>query len=465
MKKKKTRYIVGALLVILVLFIVLKKAGVIGAKKAVEVAVDKASYHDIIQTVSASGKIYPEVVVSVSSDVSGEIVDLPVVEGDSVTQGQVVAKIYADVYNSIRDRSEASVNQSQAQLSNAHAALAGYKASLDMQKASFDRNQKLYNLKVISRQEFEQSQSAYEQALSSYNAAEQQIKSSSFALKASQADLQQAVDNLHRTTIGAPMSGYVTYLPVKKGERVVGTAQMSGTEIMRVADMDTMEVQVDVGENDVPKVFIGDTALIEVDAYTGRKFKGIVTQIASSSQDLASQTTATGSSSSASQVTNYTVHIRILENSYKDLLDPAHREHFPFRPGMSANVDIQTKRHMHVLSVPIAAVTAAPDQAPPSTAAEKPGAVPKADTSKAPSTDSVATPKSGEIVYMTQADGTVTPVAVATSIQDENYIEITSGLKEGDQVVSAPYTAITQELHKGTRVKIVPKAQLFKPKK
>lgn len=456
--KKKTRYIVGAIVVIIILFFVLKKAGVIGAKKAVEVAVDKAAYHDIIQTVSASGKIYPEIIVSVSSDVSGEIVELPVEEGDSVTQGQVVAKIYADVYNSIRVRSEASVNQSQAQLSNAKASLAGYKATLDQQKASFDRNQKLYNLKVISRQEFEQAQSTYQQALSSYNAAEQQIKSSSFALKASQADLQQAVDNLHRTTIGAPMSGYVTYLPVKKGERVVGTAQMTGTEIMRVADMDTMEVQVDVGENDVPKVFIGDTALIEVDAYTGRKFKGIVTQIASSSQDLASQTTA--SSSSASQVTNYTVHIRILESSYKDLLDPKHPEHFPFRPGMSANVDIQTKRHLHVLAVPIAAVTAAPDMAP---AAR--GKAAKSD-SAAPAAGDTATAarKTGEIVYRTQQDGTVTPVPVTTSIQDENYIEITSGLKEGDEVVSAPYTAITQDLHKGTKVKVVPKAQLFKAK-
>lgn len=458
--KKKTLYIIGGLVALAVVLLILKTKGVIGSDNAIEVAVDKAAYHDIIQTVSASGKIYPEIIVSVSSDVSGEIVDLPVKEGDSVTQGQVVAKIYADVYNSIRDRSAASVNQAQAQLANTKAALAGYKASLDQQKAAFDRSRKLYGLKVISRQEFEQAESGYQQALANYNAATQQINSGHYALQASQADLQQAVDNLHRTTIGAPMSGYVTYLPVKKGERVVGTAQMSGTEIMRVADMDTMEVQVDVGENDVPKVFIGDTALIEVDAYTGRKFKGIVTQIASSSQDLASQTAAT-SSSSASQVTNYTVHIRVLEQSYKDLLDPKHPEHFPFRPGMSANVDIQTKRHMHALAVPIAAVTSARQ------GASQPGGAKTAarDSAGAPKgAPATAAKEAGEVVFAVQADGTVSPLPVTTDIQDDNYIEITSGLTEGQQIVSAPYTAVTQLLHKGSKIKVVPKSQLFKPK-
>lgn len=461
--KKKTLYIVGGLVALVIVLLVLKKTGVIGKEQGVEVAVDKAGYRDIIQTVSASGKIYPEVIVSVSSDVSGEIVDLPVKEGDSVTQGQVVAKIYADVYNSIKTRSAASVNQTQAQLANSKAALAGYQATLDQQKASFDRNQKLFDLKVISRQEFEQAQSAYQQALANYNAAEEQIRSGKFALEASQADLQQAVENLHRTTIGAPMSGYVTYLPVKKGERVVGTAQMSGTEIMRVADMDTMEVQVDVGENDVPKVFIGDTALIEVDAYTGRKFKGVVTQIASSSQDLASQTAASTGSSSASQVTNYTVHIRLLESSYRDLLDPRHREHFPFRPGMSANVDIQTKRHNHVLAVPIAAVTAARDGAGQTGADTAKHATPAPDTAGEADTTKAAD-KSAEIVFETQPDGTVKAVPVETAIQDDNYIEITSGLREGDQVVSAPYTAITQLLRQGSKIKIVPKTQLFKTK-
>jgi HlyD family secretion protein len=464
--KRKTLYLIIALIALVVILLVLKAAGVIGGKPEVKVSVEAAALRDVVQTVTASGKIYPEVVVSISSDVSGEITDLPVKEGDSVTRGQVVAKIYADIYNSIKTRSAASVNQSQAQLANAQAALGAYKAALDQQKSAFDRNQKLYNLKVISRQEFEQSESAYQQALANYKAAQEQINSGKYALAASRADFQQAVENLTRTTITAPMSGYVTYLPVKKGERVVGTAQMSGTEIMRVADMDTMEVQVDVGENDVPKVFLGDTAIIEVDAYNDRKFKGVVTQIASSSQDLASAAAGSAaSSSSASQVTNYTVHIRILRSSYQDLLEPAHPEHFPFRPGMSANVDIRTKRENGVLAVPIAAVTVQNDstaQHGSSKAGSPARGAGHADTAARPSTDMPNAPT--EVVYVVQKDGTVKAQVVTTGIQDNNYIVITSGLKEGQKVVSAPYTAITQQLHNGTKVKVVPRDQLFTAK-
>jgi HlyD family secretion protein len=260
------------------------------------------------------------------------------------------------------------------------------------------------------------------------------------------------------------MSGYVTYLPVKKGERVVGTAQMSGTEIMRVADMDTMEVQVDVGENDVPKVFVGDTAIIEVDAYNDRKFKGIVTQIASSSQDLASAASAAAASSSASQVTNYTVHIRILRSSYEDLLDPAHPEHFPFRPGMSANVDIQTERKNQVLAVPIAAVTVQNDSLQQKKSKSDSSAA-RADSSADPGADAGGLRNApAEVVYVLQKDGTVKAQRVTTGIQDDNYIVITSGLKKGEKVVSAPYTAITQELHDGTKVKVVPRNQLFNSK-
>lgn len=454
--KKRTLYIVGILVLVIIILLILKSAGVIGGEEGTKVAVDKVTYHDVIQTVSASGTIYPEVVVSISSDVSGEITDLPVEEGDSVTQGEVVAKIYADIYNSMRERSAAAVNQAQAQLSNAKASLGAVKATLDQQKAAFERSQKLYEQKVISRQQYEQAESGYQQALANYKAAQQMINSAKFAVQASQADLQQAVENLHRTTILAPMSGYVIYLPVKKGERVVGTAQMAGTELMRVADMSAIEVQVNVGENDVSKVYLHDTALIEVDAYNDRKFKGVVTQIASSSQDLALQgaNAVAGSASSASQVTNYTIHIRILKDSYRDLIDPKHPEHFPFRPGMSANVDIQTKRHNHVLAVPIAAVTTRMDTS-------------SADSSKTDSTTATNQPSTGfnannqEVVFVLQKDGTVKSVPVQTAIQDDYNIEITSGLKEGEQVVSAPYTAISQTLQDGSKVNVVPKDKLF----
>ncbi|MGH2645117.1 MAG: efflux RND transporter periplasmic adaptor subunit, partial [Chitinophagaceae bacterium] len=428
----------------------MKSKGIIGGNNDVKVAVEKSGYRDIIQTVSASGTIYPEVIVSISSDVSGEITDLPVVEGDSVTKGQVIAKIFADIYNSIKTQSAAAVNQQEAQLANIKAALKGFKANLVQQQASFERNQKLFNLKVISRQEFEQAEASYQQALSNYQAAEQQINSGKFAVQGSQANLQQAVENLHRTTINAPMSGYVTYLPVKRGERVVGTAQMAGTEIMRIADMDTMEVRVNVGENDIPKVFLGDTAIIEVDAYNNRKFKGIVTQIASSSQNLATagQQTSASSGSSASQITNYTIHIRILKSSYKDLIDPKHPEHFPFRPGMSANVDIQTKRESHILAVPIAAVTMQKNS--PDSTNNSGGK--NVDTA---SSNNGSVNNGAEVVYVVQKNGTVKAVTVTTGIQDDNYIQILSGLSSGEEVVSSPYTAISQLLHNGSKVKVV----------
>ncbi len=444
--KKKTIYILVALVVLIILLLVLKGIGVIGNNDGTKVAVTTVAYKDITQTVSASGRIYPEVVVSISPDVSGEVVSLPVEEGDSVTKGQVVARIYADIYSSMRNRSAASVNQTKAQLANAKAAQGAIKAALEQAKADFMRSKKLFEEKVISKQKYDQDFSAYQQALSNYKASEQQIQSTSFAVKAAQADLQQAEENLHRTTILAPMSGYVIYLPVKKGERVVGTAQMAGTEIMRIANMDTMEVQVDVGENDVSQVFLGDTALIEVDAYNGRKFKGVVTQIASSSQDIATQGANSSMATASTGVTNYTIHIRILKASYVDLIDPEHPEHFPFRPGMSANVNIQTKTEQQVLTVPISAVTtrAQTDSTKDSASA---GAIDREDKET--------------VVFVLQSDGTVKKVPVKTGIQDDFNIQIDTGLKEGEKVISAPYTAISQLLHDGSKVKVVPQEQLF----
>ena len=468
--KKRTIYIIGALVLLIVLLLVLKGLGVIGKSDGTKVAVAKADYKDIIQTVSASGKIYPEVVVSISSDVSGEIVSLPVQEGDSVTKGDVVSRIYADIYNSMRSRSAASVNQAKAQLANARASQGATEATLAQTKADFERSKQLFDEKVISEQKYDQDYSAYQQALANYKAAQQQINSASFAVKAAEADLQQATDNVHRTTILAPMSGYVIYLPVKEGERVVGTAQMAGTEIMRVADMSTIEVQVNVGENDVSKVYLDDTALIEVDAYMGRKFKGVVTQIASSSQDIALQTSATSALANATGVTNYTIHIRILKDSYHDLIDPKHPEHFPFRPGMSANVDIQTEHERHILAVPIAAVSTRDDlPAGDSTQTADSSRIgtdsaSNGITEEADSNSQVGGDKKHVVVFVLQPDKTVKMVPVKTGIQDGFNIQILSGLKEGQQVVSAPYTAISQLLKDGSKVKVVPQAQLFQAK-
>lgn len=443
--KRKTIYIVGALILLIVVLLLLKGMGVIGKEKGTKVAVTEVTYKNIVQTVAASGKIYPEVVVSISSDVSGEIVSLPVEEGDSVTQGEVVTKIFADIYNSMRSRSAAAVNQAKAQLANAKASQGVTEAALAQAKADFQRNKQLYEEKVISEQQYDEAYSTYQKALANYKASEQQIKSASFAVKAAQADLQQAAENLHRTTIRAPMSGYVIYLPVKEGERVVGTAQMAGTEIMRVADMSTMEVRVNVGENDVSKVYLHDTALINVDAYNDRQFKGVVTQIASSSQDIALQSANATALTTSTGVTNYTIHIRILKDSYKDLIDPEHPEHFPFRPGMSANVNIQTENKRHILAIPISAVTTREPETKPA--------------------DSVGVKKEEDekavVVFVLKNDDRVKKVAVETGIQDDYNIEIRSGLTEGEKVVSAPYTAISQFLKDSSKVQVVPKEKLF----
>lgn len=454
MKKKKLLFwLIGILAVLVIIVMIVKRAG---KDDGIKVSVDKAAKKDIIEVVSASGKIYPEIEVKVSSDVSGEITDLLVLEGDSVKKGQILARIYADIYGSMRDRAAAAVSQQEAELANSTASVNAFKARLDQAKAAYDRNKELLDQKVISRSEFETAEATYKSALSDYNAALQRINSSRFGVASAQANLTEANKNLGRTTILAPMSGTVSLLSVKKGERVVGTAQMTGTEMLRIADMSTMEVQVDVGENDIPKVKFGDSAIIEVDAYNTRKFKGVVTQIASSSKGAATSSAAT---TSAEQVTNYIVHIRILPESYADLMDPGSRR-FPFRPGMSASVDIQTRTEKQVLSIPINAVT---------TRSLSDTAKVKEAQPAGPPPPSAATGEEKrdfrEVVFVLQADGTVKLVEVTTGIQDDNNIQITSGLKGGEEVISGPYTAVSRTLENGKKVKVVPKSQLFETAK
>ena len=435
--KKKTLYGLLTVLVVIILFLWWNSSR---KKDSIKVSVENAADKDIIEVVSASGKIYPETEVKVSSDVSGEIVDLPVLEGDSVRKGQVLVKIYADVYGSVRDKANAALSQAQAQQANSAAALNAYKAKLDQNKLAYDRNKELLAQKVVSRSEFETAEGSYRSALADYNAAVEQVNSNRYAVASARAGLTEANTNLTRTTISAPMDGIVSLLPMKKGERVVGTAQMTGTEIMRIADLNTMEVQVDVGENDIPRVKYNDTAIVEVDAYNNRKFKGVVTQIASSSKGAATASTTT--SSSAEQVTSYIVHIRILQESYKDLITNSKR--YPFRPGMSASVDIQTQRKNHVLAVPINAVTTRE----------------KADSAKK-GNDGEKSKEPDEVVFVLQPDNTVKMVPVTTGLQDDTYIEILSGIKAGEQVVSGPYSAVSKDLDNKKKVKVVPKKDLF----
>lgn len=457
---KKLLWIIGGLVAVVILLIVLKKSGALGKEEGIKVSTEKVTQRTIIETVTASGKIYPEVEVKVSPDISGEIVDLTVQEGDSVRKGQVLARIYADIYSNQKDQAAAMVSQQQAQVQNSTAQLEALKSALDQAQITYDRQKKLMNDKVISRAEFEQAETTLRSAQANYNAAVQGIKSNQASVQSALANLNKANADLGRATIVAPMSGVISLLSVKKGERVAGNSFNVGTEMMRVADMSTMEIRVDVGENDVPKVHLYDSALIEVDAYNNRKFKGIVTQIASSSKGTAGQTGI------SNDVTNYEVRIRLLPESYKDLIDPKKPKSFPFRPGMNASADIQTKRHENVLSVPINAVTTREKGSDKSVNSEK-SSFDNTNTSNTSTGDEEAKSSATdleEVVYVVGADKKVKKVVVKTDVQDINYIEITSGLKKDDEVVTGPYSTVSKLLKDGTLVKVVPKDQLFDKK-
>lgn len=444
MSKKQWYVLLACILSVVVLLIILTKLGIIGGEVIPKVAVEEAAVHDIVESVSANGKIYPVSEVKVSPDVSGEIVDLYIEEGDSVRKGQVLATINSSSYQAAVNRANAQLNQTKASVMNANAVLQQVQAQLDQATATFERNKKLFDDKVISAMEFETAQAAYKTAKANYDASMVNIKGNQFGVASAQANVSEAMQSLRKTTIYAPMSGIVSALFVKKGERVVGTMQMAGTEILRVANMSQMKVDVEVGENDIQKVKYGDTANVEVEAYPSRKFKGIVVKISQSS-------VGTGMASAAAalseQVTNYTVGVELLPESYADLLQ-LDKRHFPFRPGMSATVDILTKYQKHVLAVPINAVTTREGEE-------------EGDTEKAPKKKD----KIQEYVFVVDQKNKAILREVETAVQDNEYIQITKGLEEGENVVVAPYSAIARTLKKDKQVKIVPKKELFEKKK
>ena len=451
--KKKIVWILVILAVIVLVLVGLKKAGIIAKDEGIKVSAEKAMKRTIIETVTASGKIYPEIEVKMSPDISGEIVELTVQEGDSVRKGQELAKIYADIYATQRNQAAAQVDQQQAMVSNINATLPGLKATLDNAQAQFNRQKQLLADKVISQSEFETASSALQTAQANYNAAQQNVRGNIAGVASAQANLAIAAKNVTKATLVSPINGIISQLSVKKGERVVGSNMMAGTEMMRVADMSKIEAIVDVGENDIPKVHLGDSALVEVDAYNDRKFKGIVTQIASSVASTTS-TSGTSSSSSSNDVTNYKVHIRLLPESYKDLVDNKRPKSLVFRPGMTASADIQTKTHTNALSVPINAVTT-----------REQDAAPAGGKDSAKGKDSTIAQNTGGgnqvVVFLLQADHTVKKARVKTDVQDINNIEIVSGLKDGDEVITGPYGTVSKILKDGTKVQVVSKDKLF----
>ena len=436
MNSKKWLVALGIIVVILVV------AGVIKGKyggKGKKVAVEKVERRTIIETVAASGKIQPETEVIISSDVSGEIIEMPVQEGDRVKAGDLLLKINPDLVESALSRAEAALNTTKANLAGSKARLAQSESQFQNSKASFERSKQLHESKVISQAEFDQAKANYEVASADVEAAKESVRAGMFNVRSSEATLKEATENLGRTSIYSPMDVVITKFNKEKGERVVGTAQMAGTEIMTVADLNVMEVAVEVNENDIVRVSINDTTEIEVDAYLDKTFKGIVTEIANS---------ANTSGMSADQVTNFDVKIRMLQYSYEDLLKKRADSSSPFRPGMSATVDIRTTQVNNVITAPIQAVTIRTDTL--STSNEADVLEGEEDNEK----------EKVEVVFVRDGDQ-VKMVKVETGIQNTMYIEILNGLEEGQEIVVAPYTLVSKILKDGQSIIVVDKKDLF----
>lgn len=446
---KTVKWILISTVLLLVVLIGLKAAGVFGKDEGTKVTAEKVQRRTITEIVNASGKVYPEIEVKVSPDISGEITQLTVNEGDSVRKGQVVARIYADIYAIQADQAASGLAQSRAQIANSEAALDALKATMEQAEKTYNMQRQLFEDKVISRNEFNTADAAYKTAAANYNAAKQGIKGNVAAAQSAQSNLAKANKDLGRTVVTAPMDGVVSLLSVKAGERVVGSNMMAGTEMLRIADMSKIEVRVDVGENDIPKVQLGDSALVTVDAYSDRKFKGVVTKIASSNNGAATQITTANTST---DVTNYKVYIRLIPESYADI---AAKNRLPFRPGMSASADIQTETHAGVWSVPINAVTTR----------EIPDSL-KVTKKKEEGEESKASADELDVLVfvLDEKENTVRKVKVRTAIQDINYIEITDGLKGNETVITGPYDVVSKTLKEKDRVKVVDKKDLFTAK-
>ena len=430
--------------------------------KGIEVTIEQVEKRTIKETVSASGKVFPETEIKISSDVSGEIVELLIEEGDSVAANQLLARIDPDAFQSQVERGEASVNSAKAQAANSKSGIARAEAQVTQAKAQaeqievqiinaraiHERNEPLYKDGTISKADFDNSLSSL-QALeanlrsakaniktteANQEAAIQQLKAAEFSIKSSQASLRELKTSLRRTNIYAPANGVVSKLSVEQGERVVGTLQMTGTEMMRIANLDAIEVQVDVSENDVLRVSLGDATEIDVDASLDRKFTGKVSEIANSASNNTSNSLA------SDQVTNFVVKVLIHPDSYKDLMTGGKR--FPFRPGMSASVEINTQTKENVLSIPIQAVTTREEK---NEEDENDGKAKK--VSNANEEEALK-----EVVFL-MSSRKAKMQEVKTGIQDDTYIEVISGINEGDEVVTGPYSAVSRKLKDGKKIR------------
>ena len=428
-----------------------KKMEWIGKVDPIEVEYTKVLRGTIIEKVSASGKIQPEVEVKVSPDVSGEIVSLKVAEGDSVVAGQELLKIRPDNYVSLLARAEAQVNAMKASTEQSKAVLSQSEARLTKAKIDYDRNVRLHNDKVISDADFDQFQSAYAVAKQDLEAAKANVKAANYNVKSAEAAFKEAKTNLTKTTIYAPQSGIISKLNVELGERVVGTSQMAGTEMLRIANLNNMEVRVNVNENDITRVSLGDTVMIDVDAFSSsdRKFMGVVYEVASSANS-----SGTAAAVSNDAVTEFEVKIRVLRSSYADLIQG--KLSYPLKPGMTASVEILTNRKANILTVPLASVTTRELGAEKKSEGSE-GGKPSEDGATVTTQDDANAARKRkenirEVVFV-EEKGKVKQVEVKTGISDFEHIEIVSGLKDGQQIISGPYATVAKKLNAGDLVK------------
>ena len=446
---KKLYWIIGICIALLTSVIAYK---FMKGEKPTDVATEKAAKRDIIESVSANGKIQPEAELKITSDVSGEIVEMLVKEGEQVKKGQLLCRIKPDIYESAFERVNATVNSSKANLKTTMAQLEQAKANLANAEASYARSKKLFDQNAISQQEFDASKATFEASKANVEGIKESINAADYNVKSVEASLKEANTNLDKTKIYAPVDGTVSKLNVEKGERIVGVQGLQGTEILRLANLNEMEVSVEVNENDIIRINKNDTALIEVDAYIGKKFKGIVTEVANSANTVGV---------SVDQVTNFVVKIRVLRESYAYLITEINLA--PFRPGMSASVEIQTSRAKDIITIPIPAVTTR-----------------NADTTKTKTLNRDEEPEMSvvdekqeklnkkkeeikECVFINR-NGIAKMVYVTTGVQDDDYIEIKSGIQVGDEVISGPYGAVSKSLKDGDKIIVVDKDKLFSEK-
>jgi HlyD family secretion protein len=455
-KRKSNRVIYYSIagVIFLILFLVIGKSmGWIGKSKEIEVEFAKAKRTSITEKVSASGTVQPVTEVKLAPEVSGEIIELNVEDGDSVQSGEVLVKIRPDVWISQLERQEASLSQMRANVVSAQASLSGSKATYIRSDADYKRQAKLWDEKVISESDWQMAKQNFEVAKNNLASAEQSLEAAKFIVKSTEASVKESRESVRKTSVLAPMKGVVSKLSVKKGERVVGTATMTGTEMLRIADLNKMEVRVNVNENDIVRVHLGDSVTIDVDAYqnNNKQFKGIVTNIANTAKDKAS----------ADAITEFEVRILILRSSYEDLIKLGNK--FPFRPGMTSSVEIITTRKSNVLSVPLAAVTTRNAEGSVST---KPEGQNNDDNRHQVVTDDgkQKEKKKDNVVVFVNEKGTAKKVEVQTGISDYDNIEIISGLKDDAQVVTGPFLVVSKRLKDGDKIKAMVKPDEKKEK-